>query len=336
MDENQDFCGTRVLAKQLLRQALSEMLNRHVPGEKRNIALLGSRRSGSTLLGQSIALNKGVKYVDQPFSPFNSTPHHTNFLPAVSGGQYCGIGRFEEARIRRFLTLLLSGDIHIREQWRFWQEDFHFRSNRIVLKTTNAHFLEHYLVEANCHIVRFFRHPVSQSLSCLRNDWEDNLTGFAPCKPFRDRYLNTELCALLDHVDAEGDRFQRHILAWCCENLPLMRAATARTLVLHYEHLVTDPDTLVQQLAEHCDLPDTARMREMIAEPSASTRRNLSEATTVEAVKTGQTDMLVGRWNKSISDTQLAQAREILGAFPECPYSADETMPLAPSRVITP
>lgn len=77
------------LLRAALRQGAAEVLNTHRKNSiKRDIALVGSRRSGSTLLMQILGRSPGLKSVDQPISilsadaPQSSTALGTSFSAA--------------------------------------------------------------------------------------------------------------------------------------------------------------------------------------------------------------------------------------------------------------
>ncbi|MCG8442388.1 MAG: sulfotransferase [Caulobacterales bacterium] len=335
MSDRPDFadCGAGLLVRQAIRQVIWEMLNRHRPSGKPNIALVGSRRSGSTLLMQIIAHNPGVKSVDQPFSPFFATSHQTQFLPAVAGGHYTGLDREEEEQIREYVEKISDGRIHIREPWRFWRKDFHFRSDRIVLKTTNAHYLERILESLEFRMVRYFRHPIAQALSCINNRWTHQLQSFAQSKPLVDTVLSDDQRNLLQNIAQNGGKLERHVLCWCLENLPLFSISQTNTLTVFYENLVVEPKEVVRKISEHCELSAVRLMLSMVDEPSRSTR-GLSEKSTVQAISSGDTSALVSRWRKQVSDDELMRVQHILDQFPGCPYSASDPMPTHSKCVI--
>lgn len=97
--------GIGILGRQLLRQIIWETLNRHRPGDRPSIALIGSRRSGSTLLMQIIAQNRGVKFVNQPFSPYVATAHQMRFLSSSAGRKYIALIPGEEEELSQAAKL---------------------------------------------------------------------------------------------------------------------------------------------------------------------------------------------------------------------------------------
>lgn len=177
------------LLRELAREVIWHGLNRHRPGSKPAIALVGSRRSGSTLLMQMIAQNRGLKSVNQPFSLFVATSSQMSVMPFPYGGIFVSPPPDERAKLLAYIDAIVQGRIHVQEPNNPFDPEFKFRSDRIILKTTAAHFIEDVLAEAGCQLVRYLRHPVAQSISCSRNGWGDKLGYFAGSHAFRTGYL---------------------------------------------------------------------------------------------------------------------------------------------------
>ncbi len=319
--------GTRFMARQLLRQAIWETLNRHRPGPLPDIALVGSRRSGSTLLMQMIAHNKGVKSIAQPYGPFTATSWQMRHLPWPVGGRFVCPSDEECKRLRLYTQQIRAGRLHVQEPWRFWRRDFHFVSNRVVLKTTYAHYLEPMFLDLGMQVVRYLRHPVAQSLSCRRNSWGDLLDYFAAHHAFRTRVLTADQNMLFENIHACGSSLERYVLGWCRENLPLFAPAGAETITVFYEDIVAHPELAVDHLSEFCSLDARQAMLRMTGQSSLSVK-GLSETATAKAIAAGDRTHLLSRWREKLAPEDLAKAQAVLDIFPGCPYRADQIMPL--------
>lgn len=317
------FDGSKLLLRQFMRQAIWEMLNRHRPGDKPDIALVGSRRSGSTLLMQVLAHQPGLKSVDQPFSVFTATSPQMQHLPWPAGGLFVHPTEDEAIAIRSYLDKLVKGQIHVQEPWRFWRKDFHFRSDRLVLKTTDAHYLLPLLKEAGLQVILYFRHPVPQALSCARNRWGDKLRYFARNKTFVDTEINDAQRTLLSHHLNGGDELSRYVLGWCLENLPLFTALSEGMPAIFYEDIVLHPDDTIELLTGLCGLEKNAGMRDMLRQSSVSVR-GLSDQEGTDAIRQGNAQALVGRWRDKLDGETLRRVQDILDHFPGSPYTSTE------------
>ncbi len=316
------------LFKQALRQAICEHLNRHVPGDQADIALIGSRRSGSTLLMQIIAHQPGIKSVDQPFGIFGATSAHMNHLGYPSGGVFAAVDRQTRSRAMNFVKRIQSGEIHVREPWRFWKGDFHFRTNRLVLKTTDASFLTELFVEMGLISILYFRHPASQAISCKRNRWGDKIEIFAESLTVVNDYLNADQRELLREFSTrEPLSIDRYVLSWCIENSPLFSFLQAGLPTVYYEDVVLKPDETLETIASVCKVQLTPAMRNALMQPSLSVKR-LSDDSATNAIKSNNTSALVGRWREQLDDETIERLQVILDHFPGCPYRMDQLLPL--------
>ncbi len=158
--------------RHLIREVIWRSFNRHSPSGAPDIALFGSRRSGTTMMVEVIAANPGLKSVDQPLSVITASPYQLKRMPLFASGWPFAPTKEEQERLRSYFSDILEGRIHVNEPWRFWRSDFSFRSNRIVLKLTNAHGISEWLTEKfQLQTIVVVRHPISQSLSLMRNRW---------------------------------------------------------------------------------------------------------------------------------------------------------------------
>lgn len=325
------YSGLGVLARQFAKQIIWEIGNTHTSSTLPNIALVGSRRSGSTLLMQVIGQSPGVKWVNQPFSHYVASAHQMQFVPWPAGGLFVHPTAHEVAQIHRYLEAIFGGSLHVQEPWRFWLRDFHFRSNRIVMKLTEEHYLVPIFRKLGCRIVRYFRHPIPQALSCLRNQWGDKVDHFAKSGAFLEEVLTAEQRSFFQSTSRSGTPLQRYVLGWACENLPLFQSNATDELTVFYERIVLEPDTVLLALVQFCELADTGRMRQVLTRASASVR-GLSESSTEEAIRRGDTSEVVARWQRLLSVEDIAAVQRVLDRFPGCPYRASEPMPVTAPR----
>jgi hypothetical protein len=228
--------------------------------------------------------------------------------------------------LENYLSLILKGELHVQEPWRVWQKSFSFRSDRIVLKTTEAHHLEALLHNAGCRIVRYFRHPVAQSLSCLRNKWEDKLLYFHKAAGFGEGFLTEEQNRMFSSVLADGTALERYLLGWCLENTPLFSNPRADSVTVYYEDLVLNGPRVLKAVAAHCELNDLAAMKTMLGKASISVK-DLSDDAAGTAIRKGDQQALVSRWRTQVTDKELDGLQEILDQFPGCPYRAADPLP---------
>ena len=210
-----------IALRQLIREIVWHIFNHHTPGGAPDIALFGSRRSGTTMMTEVIAANSGLKHVDQPLSVFTASPYQLSRLPIFPDGQPFAPSEEERQRLRSYVADILAGRIHVNEPWRFWRRDFSFRSNRIVLKLTNAHGIAEWLNEQfTLRTIVLTRHPIPQSLSVIRNSWGLQLRAFLFNEEYCETYLQKNQIDFAHDILRNGSQLHKYVLDWCLENLP--------------------------------------------------------------------------------------------------------------------
>lgn len=322
-------------ARLLLRDAIWHFANRHRQGSRPNIAIFGSRRSGSTLLMQVIASNRGLKSVDQPCSVFSASAHQVRQLPIRDCGQMHHLNEQEKEILRAYFTAIVAGDLHVNEPWRFWARDFWWRSDRIVFKLTDAHGAATWLTETfGWQPVILLRHPLSQALSVmnlnLKKDpggWHSRAPGFFRSDAYCRSYLDDRQVARCHDVWARGTDLDRHVLGWVLENLPLLRIMETHFewSFVSYEAMVLEPEAVVQALAEALGLEAEATMLARIGERSRSVRR-LSQEDRQRAIREGDREALLRSWRRLPADDE-ARSFALLEAFGIDLYRAGEDTP---------
>ena len=321
-----------------LRLALRDLIwwvaNRHRQGEQANIAIFGSRRSGSTLLMQAIAANPGVKSVDQPDSVFSASAYQARLLPILDNGQLHHLDPEEQRLVADYVARIEAGALHVNEPWQFWKRDFSRRSDRIVYKFTDSHGAATWMVDRfGWQPLVLFRHPFSQALSVRRLEggpggWQPRVMGFLRSEAYRREHLDDRQEARAHDIWAQGDRLDRHILGWILENLPLLRAWRHRPgwVMISYEAMVADPESVVAGLGASFALPAAARMRANLAESSRSTR-GLSAEERAAAIRRGDRDTLLGAWRKHLDVHMRTRAAHHLEVFGINLYHPDRVVP---------
>ncbi|GLQ34010.1 hypothetical protein GCM10007939_02930 [Amylibacter marinus] len=312
-------------ASSTLKPILWQCFNRHQQGALPNIALVGSRRSGSTLLMQMIAQNAGVKYVDQPFSPFVVLDQARRRHPVLANGPMIAPNASQQENLDQYIKDIIEG-FHVNEPWKLWSKEFKFRSDRLVFKTTAAQFLLDLLVQNQFQVILYFRHPIAQALSCMRNDWGDKLQYFQSSDRFKQEFLTREQGLLLQEICRSGSDLQKYVLSWCCENLPLWDEQHANTPSIFYEDLVAERAKIVKLLAVECQLAQVDEMYIAAGQASASVK-SLSAKGTRSLISQGNAEKLIYGWQQSVTGEASVQVQNILDHFPGCPYRAGDALP---------
>lgn len=293
-----------------------------------SVLLLSMRRSGSTLAMQMIASQPGFDYSDQPLDLWRYHPHRRRLPPVPATGRYVDPAPEERAALVGYLRDLLEGRLRVYGQWRIHDPDFHWRVDRVVVKTVNALPLTASLVDGlpAARVIHLVRHPIPTALSIERRGWKSLVDVLLASDGFVDRYVPDGAVTELRRIADRGSPLQRYVLEWGLENLaPLREMEGGRLSGVTYEELVDRPLESSRRLAEALDLPDPERMARTLGEPS----RTAVGPSRVRVRDSGGA-ALVERWAERVppaeAEEAMAPIRELLGITL---YRADDPWPEA-------
>ncbi|GIV57345.1 MAG: hypothetical protein KatS3mg042_0258 [Rhodothermaceae bacterium] len=310
------------------KQAIKEtiwLLNRHRPGPRKNICLFSTRRGGSTLLMDVVAANRGVRYIDQPFSLYGATPGQLAHLPLVEDSQFILLDDVQERQVHRYLSRLFDGSLSVRAPWEWWRPDFDFVSDRLVLKILDAKGLIDWIdTHFEVHIVYSTRHPIPTALSIIRNTWSLTARAYLRHEGFVTRYLDDARLAYCWDLLKRGSQLQQHVMNWALENLIPLRLLPDRPhwLYLSYEEMLLAPERALEWLADRLDLSDLDRMRRRIHRASRSTKKLHS---TFSSEKTARE--MIEAWQHTVSAEDARAAFDVLDTLEISLYRPDSPLP---------
>lgn len=323
-----------VHAKALLRDMICSTLNRHTRGTKPPVGLFGSRRSGTTLLAQILCVSPGLKNVDQPLSVFSADLVQRKFLPAYAGGLIYDPEPSELEKIVDYLDRIIDGQLHVSEPWRPWSPEFHFFSNRILFKFTDAHALADVL-SSSLPMTRLalFRHPIAQSLSCIERQWPARGGGIFRQVEFLERHFSAEQVKFIRRSEQDGTELAKMLVCWFVENAPLLRAAISDNTLPYatFEQLVTDPAPTIAAACDWLDITYSEAMLDVAGKPSRSSSRAKSGSEIQSLIASGDRAKIVDRWMAKLTKDQAKIAEEIFDVL-NCPlYAHDRAEPISAS-----
>ena len=305
-------------AKSFAQELLWYLACDHQQGPEPNILLFATRRGGSTFLMELIGANRGIRSLDQPFEMSGTFPTAAQVadLPLFEDGQLTSLDERSARRLQSLTERIFAGKVVINAPSRVWRRDVERRSNRLVLKILDAKPLIGWFSETlPCDIVYLTRHPIPQSVSCLRNDWTLTVGAYLRDERFIEANVSDRALALAHDVMRSGTTLQQFVLNWTLENVAPMRLLPEHPGWLHvrYEDCVTDPTVMVETVAARLRLTDLERMRATVNRPSVSS--GMSTDDTRRLIEAGQAAEVVTRWRRSIDDDTEAWCNRLLETF---------------------
>lgn len=320
--------STRFLAKNLLKQFIWSSFTHHRSSTKKPICLYAGRRGGSTMLMQAIASSKGIRYLDQPFSVHTNPVRFHEIVAPIRGEQITQVEI--KSMFQDYLAGLISGKYIVSAPWKIGSRNFHFTTNRVVLKIINAKNLMEEIAEVIDPItILLTRHPIPTALSKMGNGWQPEILPFMNDRSYSEKYLGPTLADFCWNIIKQGSLFERHLLDWCLEfNKPLQQLANHNDwLFISYEESVQNRRKTAQFLAKHLNLGDENRILKSLISPSISTK-TMSEKHVAKAIHDSTNISLVlNRWMDQVSSEEKTACDNILSAFNIDLYSASSAIP---------
>ena len=174
-------------------KALLGVLNIHRKKGKKDICIFSNRRSGSTLLMQMIYSQPGVNYVDQPMDPWRYNPYKKIFRDIYQNKEFF-TDKFHLIRLKNYFNdVVFRGKLKGYSQWNYFDNNYKFFSDRLVIKILNALPLIDWFEENfNINIVYLVRHPIPTSLSIIQRNWGNIAEYFLHNPYFIKKYLNKQ------------------------------------------------------------------------------------------------------------------------------------------------
>ncbi len=313
-----------------VRSKISDLVrsysNVHIQGEKPNIFLLATPRSGSTWLMELLHNQPKTKLCSEPLNLRN--PNVRDFFGRDSWEVY-----YEEPinpKLEEYFERIIKGDprMGFLNPFPFHRYKHRMITDRIVFKV--LHGLEDrvdWLRERfQAEVILLLRHPIAVSLSrevfpkleaYLQSDYA--------------RHFNEEQLALAREVLAKGSKMEKGMVSWCMQNAVALKLARQGSMILTYEQLTLEPENVLPALVNGLGLDQkyTEKMMKGSTRPSSSTSK--SDEETQKMLKEGEEEeqrrFLVEKWRKKISEEEEEKLMSILDVFGIDVYRAGSFLP---------
>jgi hypothetical protein len=315
--------GIKQSGKRMIASAIPKSLI-YRQGNQPNILLISSRRGGSSFLAGLISCDPSIRYFDQPFDllDFDGSKRKLkeSLLPHVPMSQFIDLTTTDAGKIRCYMEQLLSGQLDA------IGEPYIFPKSRTLLKECDSMPLVDWFSENfNLITVYLIRHPVPQSLSILRSNWEITARAYLENPLFSKSYLsNTQLLRGLEIMN-NGTSLEKAVLNWIMENIYPLRFAKKIDLMVTYEELTLFPDLILKFISEKIGLKNITKMRQKTYVPSSSNEFN--EYDTNQAIKDGNRSFLVNKWLSKVNDSTKNRIQNILTDFGIHEYDSNAPLP---------
>jgi hypothetical protein len=268
------------------------------PDLAKSILVAGTARSGTTWLGDLIALQIPCRVMFEPFHP-DLVPQYRNFQYF----QYMRPGRVDP-QFHAFVQKLFSGQI--RNPWTDRQNERIFPQYRLI-KDIRINLALKWLHDEFPQVPILFvlRHPCAVVLSRMELGWatDSDILPFL-CQP---DLIQDFIAPHIDFIKRAKTDEEKHAMIWSVSNLvPLRQFATGDLKIVRYENLCRQPETELSSIFEFLgvkyDIPSTARLNQ----PSQTARQTSAVVTGADRVTS---------WKKKLSTQQIDSILRVVQAF---------------------
>lgn len=307
-----------------LKIPIKSISNFHIQGQKPNIFLFSTPRSGSTWLMELIASQKGMKVCNEPFNI--RKPYVQDILGIHEWETLCNSEALK--KVEHYLRLFISGSKKVATFDLLPYQPYHrFFTNRIVFKL--LFFGEHRITwlrnTFDAQMIFSIRHPIPVSVS------RENFTRLNSYvhSEYSQNFSQAQL-TFATAIMKDGSAMEKGVLDWCFQNAPLLRYGGNDLLLVTYEQLTLQPELIIDRMAEHLDLDDKKSMLNNVTRPSKSVSKSNQETTSFlkdtsnyEANK----KWLIEKWKKKVLPDEEEKLMNILKVFELDIYTYGDVLP---------
>lgn len=293
------------------------------------MALCTSRRSGGTWLMEMIGAERGVRTLGQPLSIRQHAKSGLNIsIPIYDDGQIITPDEDEREQLEQFVSALLRGKVTINAPWRIWRSSFDWKADRLLLKITDALGIIPWLASSmGLTVVYSTRHPIPQSLSCMRLGWGLTAKAYLRNEQFVNRWLTEKQFSHCKDIMGSSRKLDKYVLNWALENMVPLRknSRDINWSSLSYEEAVLYPRQVVSWLCEVLGLSDEDRLLSTVGRPSKTTETGSAAEEGLR--KSRGREWLVARWRDEIGDDSERRVMDILETLEIDRYVAGRVLP---------
>ena len=269
--------------------------NIHFAGNRPDIFIISTARSGSTFLMELLYAQKGIKIFDEPLN--------VNY-PVVRRELNCKTWKeatlisdrekvygpyFERLRKNKIPELNIP----------IYRKFNRFITNRNVFKVLHgAEDMVRWLQnEFHADILILMRHPIPTALS---HKQFQRLPYLLNHSDYRTLFTAKQI-EYAEHLIRNGSHFEKGILNWCLQNYPiLVNQLDPSWAIVNYEDLAIYPKETFDYIKEKLHLDKLVDIDRIVNKPSGSTVQSEGETKRFFEKITQKTDkiFLVNKWRK--------------------------------------
>ncbi len=302
--------------KSLIKDALT-VIHKHQKEDK-DVYIFTLPRSGSTLLAEILNMDPACKLASEPFAlnQDNKAILKRYFSTHDLQERYTELSKANINNLFKYFRALSSGKTWNSYYWSDWLKGDHkLQTTRTIFKTHRVSYWWESLLEfEQDYALYLLRHPISHSLSRLRNNWTTYIDQFSQAPGIREN-LSSDAKDMINRIRQKGSGLEKFVLSWGLENFNFLRKMLDRQLPkniipVFYEELLFSPGTVLKAICRHVDIPYQQKMLKRIHVPSKGIVH--STKNTELLIKEGNNKELLGSWRREVNNETEKQLLNIL------------------------
>lgn len=291
-------------------------------------------RTGSTLLAEILNVNSGGKVCSEPFALNKENKKVLkHYFPAdFLADRYLDLDNQQLNNVLVYLKELSAGKTWNSFYWSdFPGKDHSFKTKYTIFKLHKLTYLiEEIMQNLQGSGLYMIRHPVSHSLSRLRNGWDTYNQQFLASEKIKNS-ISEQAAEKAKQVMQSGSTLDKFVLSWCLENYVFLKKEKQNNLpnnlfLLTYEKLINNPEQSINELCKKLNIPFQERMLEKINLPSHGIVHSTDD--TKARIRRGESKQLLDKWRQKISISEEESAFSILDAFGIDLYRKGDNLPV--------
>lgn len=279
-------------------------------------------RAGSTLLAEILNTDPNLKMASESFALNNDNTQVLieYFDKGFLTDRYVDISEINLEKIFRYYGDLSEGKTWNSYYWSDLLTPYHSLSTtRTIFKTQKVTY---YFDDLMCHFKGDFglyllRHPVSHSLSRLRNGWSTYIKLYAESEKIKE-ILTHEAKIKIDEVNDAGSDLEKFIVSWCLENYIFIyhyqnESLPSNIIPVFYEDLVVHSEDTIKEICNKVKLEYNENMLSIVGDVSSGIVHSTEE--TKYQITAGNKNYLINRWKEKMDRNDEKQYKDILTSF---------------------
>ena len=244
--------------------------------------------------------------------------------------RYISLNKKESDNLKDYFSKLANGELyHGRTYNNILSKEHSFITNRTVFKILRGNdLIEWFEKNFDGEIIYLIRHPISISLSRIRNKWDNYIDLYLESEYFKGNQLNKSQIKFINSINKTGTKLEKFVLSWCLENYKIYNKVKKKKKynLISYEELTINTKGISKYLAKKLDLNDWEVMYRTTNNPSAGIKHSTNKIK--KSIVKKDKEYLIRRWKEEVGDKEEKQCFDILNEFNIDLYEYGNFMPV--------